>query len=581
MDQNGQGVWLGVRPDCSGEQKRLVLYAMIIRRSWLVLWCVTVGAFACGGDETAATYHRDIRPLMERNCISCHNDDGIAHFSLEGFANAQAYSDAALVEVEQGRMPPWLPTDDCRSYQAERGLTDAEKRALRSWVEHGTPEGLPEEYVPPEVAPDPREQLGPATLQLGFAEPYTPDAEEHDDYHCFVLDFEQALQSVEGDGYNPDRERYLSMLDVEPGNTDIVHHVIVFLIPEAQSQELDALDAAEAGPGYTCFGGAGIGSAEFLGGWVPGSVPMPWDETSAQRLPPRSRLVMQMHYHTSHGSASDPGTRTHLWLRTERPVNIIDVEPVANLDIEIQPGDTDSRHSIAFPMLGWPGEIVATFPHMHMLGTEIKATAIAAGGASEQCLVDIPRWDFNWQQQYAFLDDQAVSARIGDAIQLECAYDNSPGHQPVVDGEQAEPRLVRWGEGSFDEMCLNFVSVRRPYFEPPDAEQLCGDYSVLYQSCRAYASSMVCAIGAAGASADLAGCLQCVLPELIACLTPRCPLELLALQACVEEHGQLDSLTLCSQEYTKLDSCGGEFLDQGGCNATLQAECGVSLGLSD
>ncbi len=549
-------------------------------RFW-ILWMLVLGVSSgCSSSEGPATYHGQVRALMERSCVSCHNDQGIAPFSLEGFANAQRYGEAALGEVEAGTMPPWLPSDECRSYKAERGLSHAEQRALRDWVQGGMPEGLPEEYKAPDVEPDPREQLGPATLDLGFADAYAPSTEHHDDYHCFVLDLEGALKEAEGDGYASDKERYLRMLDVVPGNADIVHHVIVFLIPEAQSSELEVLDAEEEGPGYTCFGGAGIGTAKFLGGWVPGSVPQPWDAQSAQRLPARSRLVMQVHYHDADG-AQDPATHAKLWVSPDKPTNIIDVEPVANQDLSIQPGDAESYQKALFPMLGWPGEIVATFPHMHLLGSQIRSAVLPSGDSAEACLVDIPRWDFNWQQQYNFLDDEGVYARIGDAIRLECIYDNSAGNQPVVDGKSIEPREVHWGEGTLDEMCLNVISIRRPYFEAPSATSTCGDYTALYRECRSYAEPSRCAIGAAGASADVPACVSCVMPKLITCLASECPVQMIGLQACAQEHGTINALAACSEQFDQLDACGGDFLDQGGCNAELEEACGVSLGFSE
>ncbi|MCB9667350.1 MAG: hypothetical protein H6715_04420 [Myxococcales bacterium] len=549
---------------------------MTIKRAWLIIGCAMIYGGGCGSDTSTATYHGQVRAVLERNCTSCHQEGGIAPFSLEGYANAEANSESALAEVEAGRMPPWLPTDDCRKYKGERGVSDAELSALRSWVKGGTPEGDESTYHAPDARPDARTTLGPATVELGFSDPYTPRSDRDDDYHCFILDFEQALKAIEGSGYDADKERYLRMLDIKPGNSEIVHHVIVYRVPEAQSVELQALDAQEEGPGYTCFGGAGIGSAEFLGGWAPGSFPEPWDETSAQRLPPHSVLVMQVHYHASDAS-EDPQTRAELWLSAARPEHIVDVEPIANLDIQIQPGDAASKQSIAFPILGWPGEIVASFPHMHLLGTEIRSSKASMGTQPEQCLVDIPKWDFHWQQQYSFLEGESVPVRIGDALRLECVYDNSEGNQPVVDGTALEPRPVRWGEGTLDEMCLNFVSIRRPYAATSTTDTVCGDYSDLYTSCRGYSSAIQCAIGAVGASADVQACAACLVPRLITCLTPECPVELLALNSCTKKYGTLNALVECTVELAKLDACASDFLDSGGCNESLKTVCGAHI----
>jgi hypothetical protein len=49
-----------------------------------------------------------------------------------------------------------------------------------------------------------------------------------------------------------------------------------------------------------------------------------------------------------------------------------------------------------------------------------------------------------------------------DTIRLRCRYDNTAARQPVIDGVPQAPRDVRWGEGTFDEMCINFFYATVP-----------------------------------------------------------------------------------------------------------------------
>ena len=79
-------------------------------------------------------------------------------------------------------------------------------------------------------------------------------------------------------------------------------------------------------------------------------------------------------------------------------------------------------------------------------------------------MVDVPKWDFNWQQLYSFREGEDFG-KSGDSFRLTCEYDNSETNQPVVNGERLTPRRVKWGDGSFDEMCLNYITVVEP-FEP-------------------------------------------------------------------------------------------------------------------
>ena len=76
---------------------------------------------------------------------------------------------------------------------------------------------------------------------------YTPKAPEGtgtDDYRCFLVD----------PGFGTDQ--LVSGVQIAPQNAAIVHHVIVSKVEPADVPRAEALDAADAGDGWTCFGGA-------------------------------------------------------------------------------------------------------------------------------------------------------------------------------------------------------------------------------------------------------------------------------------------------------------------------------------
>ena len=81
---------------------------------------------------------------------------------------------------------------------------------------------------------------------------------------------------------------------------------------------------------------------------------------------------------------------------------------------------------------------------MATLGSRITVKAVE--GNSETCLMDIPRWDFNWQGYYYY--ENPITIPGGARLELECEFDNSNGSQ-----------TVRFGEGTLDEMCLVFFVI--------------------------------------------------------------------------------------------------------------------------
>ena len=91
---------------------------------------------------------------------------------------------------------------------------------------------------------------------------------------------------------------------------------------------------------------------------------------------------------------------------------------------------------------------------MHTLGKRVM-TSVNAGP-----LLEIPHWDFHWQQAYQFTTP--VALQPSDTLVVECDWDNSYQNQPVVGGQKQMPRDVSWGESTLDEMCVSFLFLRLP-----------------------------------------------------------------------------------------------------------------------
>jgi hypothetical protein len=102
-----------------------------------------------------------------------------------------------------------------------------------------------------------------------------------------------------------------------------------------------------------------------------------------------------------------------------------------------------------------PSTIRIAAGHMHLLGSSIKIE-LNPGTSSERILLDIPRWDFHWQNGYML--EEPVGARVGDVIRVTCRHDvgKRTSGQP---GVPTEPRYILWGEGTTDEMCLGLLQM--------------------------------------------------------------------------------------------------------------------------
>lgn len=446
-----------------------------LRLAGFVLIAALSGACATSeGDMSAAdaeglvTYQRDIRPLVEQKCAGCHTEGGIGPFSFESWAKVKARAPLMAAAVADKRMPPWPVDEDCHSLRDVAMLDDGERALFASWEKDGFEEGDAADYHAPKKASAAVEiDVDHPDVTREPAEEYAVNPAISDEYRCFL-----APQAF-------DTDTYVTAMDIRPGNKRVVHHVQVHTIPEASVAQAEKLDAAQAGPGWQCTGSTVMGSFNMFS-WRPGSEVVRFDEGDAALLEAGTRIVLQVHYHPVAGDSGDKGdtdlSQVAFWTLPEGeiPEHIVRRTMVVASRLDIPAGEanyaTEASSSIrSVASIGGylgvggtfipGGQIIGMTPHMHMLGTRLSVTQKHADG-SESCLIDVPRWDFEWQLDYMYPSDGLEAYDPGDSLTLRCEYDNSAENQPLVNGEPRDPHGVKWGEGTFDEMCLNYVWVR-------------------------------------------------------------------------------------------------------------------------
>lgn len=231
-----------------------------------------------------------------------------------------------------------------------------------------------------------------------------------------------------------------------------MHHLLTYIDTSGQAE---ALDRADAGPGYTCFGGPGfVGAREGLGGWAPGARPVAVPDGVGMLIPAGARLVLQVHYHNRTGDPVQELSRVGLRFARATVDKRLRVIPVLNQQFRIPAGEERwiVRASFTLPPI-WRMHAIGVSPHMHLLGREMRLTATYPDGTSRS-LIYIDDWDFHWQANYTF--EEPVPLPSGTRIDMVAVFDNSAEskRQP-----SQPPRAVSWGEGTTDEMALVFVSI--------------------------------------------------------------------------------------------------------------------------
>ncbi len=411
------------------------------------------------------SYHKDARAIIEKNCVTCHVAGGVAPFPLDSYEKVKSVAAAALFAVENGTMPPWPPTTGYSPLLHERALSGEDSFVLRNWLAGDLAEGDPADYMPPQ---DESSDKIDYNLQLPIPEPYTPTLRP-DDHRCFAMPWPL------------DELAYVRAVNVLPDQVQEVHHVIVNIVDPEDAHFYANAGGEDGRPGWYCLGSGGIRGAPIprqIGGWVPGAGNRVLPEGTGLGIEPGSLLVVQFHYNTL--VAEPTPDQSVIQISTvdtvERPASgFLYTNPafVRGGVMKIPAGNQDVYHGFTVPtsalgrLFGGPAGVGGDdewvlhngFIHMHNLGKTGRTTLIRPDG-TEQVIVDIRDWDFNWQSSYTL--EQEVLVKPGDQFRLECTWDNTAGNQVIVDGQQLPPRDVDWGDGTGDEMCLTNLYITRP-----------------------------------------------------------------------------------------------------------------------
>src|SRR5262249_41639397 len=148
-----------------------------------------------------------------------------------------------------------------------------------------------------------------------------------------------------------------------PGNRKVVHHLLTFLDTTGQAE---ALDRADPGPGYTCFGGAGFVPQGSIGGSAPGSPPHVPRDRVRMLAPARARVPVQVHSHNQTGVTHEDKSRIGLHFATKPVDKRYRSIPVLNRELTIPAGTErhEVRASWTVPA-AWSLHAIGVFPHMH------------------------------------------------------------------------------------------------------------------------------------------------------------------------------------------------------------------------
>jgi mono/diheme cytochrome c family protein len=390
-----------------------------------------------------STFYRDVLPILQSHCQSCHRAGGISALPLETFEQAQRKAAAIADSAANRTMPPWFADPKIGRFSNDPSLSDKEITALAAWSEAGAPAGDPRDAPPPRrwnagwniAEPDKIVQM-PAAVKL--------PAQGQVEYTYEIVPT----------GFTEDK--WVQSVEVHPSSPEHVHHAVIYLRPPDSKW----LRSAPVGVPFTAASfadekmkaDARWTDSDVLLVYAPGSSPDEWPSNMAKFIPAGSDFVFQIHY-TTNGHAAEDQTSVGLVFAKSPPAQRVLTLQLTNDKFVIPPGADDFRVEVHGTL---PNDctLLSFFPHMHLRGKRFEYNIVERNGRLEPLLR--VNYHFHWQMSYRLAEPLTLKA--GTTLQAVAWYDNSAKNPHNPD----PTRSVTWGDQTTDEMMVGFFDVAVP-----------------------------------------------------------------------------------------------------------------------
>jgi mono/diheme cytochrome c family protein len=407
----------------------------------LSLSAVLVSSIPAAAADAAktVTFTKDVAPIFQQKCESCHRPDSLAPMSLLTYEEARPWAKSIATKVGARQMPPWDidRTVGIQKFKNDRSLTDAQVDTILAWVAAGAPKGDPKDMPPPmRWADDSKWQM---SSKYGAPDLVVPSPE----YTMPAVAQDAWWRPVVPTGLTESRwVRAIQIRPVGNGARKITHHALARLQqPEDMPTDLFTNDPNVAGDGLFMEWAVGKNGDEMR-------------PDAGRLMLPGSKIVWEMHYHAV-GQEVTAHTELAVWFypKGQEPkhrevlalFNSFSGSVPGARGLDILPNQVTTTES--FITLKENARIENFQAHMHLRGKGMSMEAIYADGRRE-LLSQVSDFHFNWMTNYIYADDVAPLLPKGTIIHLLAWYDNTKANKSNPDPDQ----WVGYGDRTVDEM---------------------------------------------------------------------------------------------------------------------------------
>ena len=414
---------------------------------------LAVGA-AMAADVAPVTFNKDILPILQKNCQTCHRPNQIAPMSFLTYKEARPWAKAMKTAVTLRKMPPWFADPQYGHFTNDRSLRPGEIEAIAKWADAGAPEGDPKD-APPAVQWPEGWQIQPDIIVQGPAF----DVPAHPKNN--VVEW---VSVTIPSGFTSDT--WITSVQIKPEYPGVTHHMCLGFNPHSpdvkyfepiwDTKERDEEGSAIPAKGRT-FGPAQPGKgprsmAEDC--YLPGNVAADYRAFQAAKLVPAgSDITLNMHY-TPNGTAVTDHIRIGFTVAKEPPqrryLSLLTSSPTDPKLFAIPPNDGNWQSPPAEVTFNQDVELVFMMPHMHFRGKDMTYTLEYPDGRKE-IVLNVPHYDFNWQLGYV----TSLKVPKGTKLRVDAHFDNSPNNKFNPNPN----KTVYYGEMTWEEMMNPFFGV--------------------------------------------------------------------------------------------------------------------------
>jgi hypothetical protein len=397
--------------------------------------------------EAPVTFTKDIAPIFQEKCESCHRKDSMAPMSLVTYQEARPWAKSIKERVALRQMPPWHldKTVGIQEFKNDRSLSDAQIATIVRWVDAGAPMGDLKDMPPPKQFP------GENTWQLAkvYGEPdliikspdYSMPAAGQDQWWRPTTDIPLT------------EERWVRAVEMRPGTPAgrrITHHAIGYLL----QKEPKVANSPVADDPINALAGGGI-----LMEWAIGKQYDVFRPNTGKLLVPGAKIWWDIHTHAVGEEIKDHvELAVYLYPKGEVPKNrtyltmFNAASGKAGSPLDIQPNTISQTEG--FHVLKQAARLENFQAHMHLRGKAMLMEAILPDG-SVQTVSYVNNFNFNWMNNYIYAEDAAPVFPKGTVIHVTAWHDNTSAKASNPDPNQ----WVGWGDRTIDEMAHAWVNV--------------------------------------------------------------------------------------------------------------------------